>query len=178
MTDAAPDGRGARALNEALTGLDRAKDELRTVSFLMQPPLLDECGLATAMRSYAEGFGRRSGLAVTVEAPATDPVLPRAIETALFRVVQEALTNVHRHANSPTALVRLRIAQGTVLLQIEDAGVGMATGKPVSPGVGIAGMRARVRQLGGDLSIETGSGVTRVRATMPLPLALQSAPAA
>ncbi len=178
MTGAAIDERGARALNEALMGLDRAKEELRTVSFLMQPPLLDECGLATALRSYAEGFSRRSGLAVTVEAPEADPVLPRAMETALFRVVQEALTNVHRHANSPTALVRLQITQGGVVLEIEDAGVGMAKGGPVSPGVGIAGMRARVRQLGGDLSIETGSGATRVRATLPLSFALPSVTAA
>lgn len=178
MTGAASDGRGARALDEALMGLDRAKEELRTVSFLMQPPLLDECGLATALRSYAEGFSRRSGLAVTVEAPETDPLLPRATETALFRVVQEALTNVHRHANSPTALVRLQVTQGAVVLQIEDAGIGMAKGRPVSPGVGIAGMRARVRQLGGDLLIETGSGATRVRATLPLPFALPSATAA
>ncbi len=175
---AVTEGRGAHELAEAQAALDRAKEDLRTVSFLMQPPLLDECGLATALRVYAEGFGHRSGLAVTVEAPEIDPVLPRAVETALFRVVQEALTNVHRHANSPVARVRLQVSPTEAMLEVEDEGVGMAAGSPATPGVGIAGMRVRVRQFGGNLSIATGAGLTRVRVTVPLTAKPQSAVAA
>jgi signal transduction histidine kinase len=162
------DPRCAPELEEARAALDRAKDELRTVSFLMQPPMLDECGVVTALRVYVEGFSRRSGLAIEIDAPDADPVLPRALESALFRVAQEALANVHRHANSTTARVRLRVIGTEAGLEIEDDGVGIAPGEQLHVGAGITGMRARVRQFGGDLSIDSRAAGTLVKVRIPL----------
>jgi signal transduction histidine kinase len=170
--------RCAPELEEARAALDRAKDELRTVAFLMQPPMLDECGVATALRIYAEGLGRRTGLAIEIDAPEGDPVLPRAVETALFRVAQEALANVHRHANSASACVRLRVTDTEVGLDIEDDGVGIASGERSHVGAGIIGMRARVRQLGGDLSIDARAAGTRVKVRVPVVACNHSSPGA
>jgi signal transduction histidine kinase len=172
------DGRSARELEEARSALDRVKEELRTVAFLMQPPLLDECGIVTALRVYAEGFSRRSGIEITVDAPDVDPTLPRAVETALFRVAQEALTNVHRHAHCTTGRIRLTITHQTVSMDIEDDGTGMPLGDRTPVGVGVTGMRARVRQLGGDFTMFSRQSGTKLRATIPLPALVQSQSAA
>jgi signal transduction histidine kinase len=163
------DGRSARELEEARAALDRVKEELRTVAFLMQPPLLDECGIVTALRVYAEGFSRRSGIEITVDAPEQDPALPRAVETALFRVAQEALTNVHRHANCTTGRIRLAATPQEIVLEVADEGRGMPSGDRTAVGVGITGMRARVRQLGGNLTITSAEAGTTLCVTMPLP---------
>jgi signal transduction histidine kinase len=172
------DGRSAGELKEARSALDRAKEELRTVAFLMQPPLLDECGIATALRVYAEGFSRRSGIEITVDAPDLDPTLPRAVETALFRVAQEALANVHRHADCTTGRIRLTAMQRGVSLDIEDDGSGMPLGDRTPVGAGITGMRARVRQLGGDFTIVSDRTGTKLRVTIPLPALVLSPSAA
>ena len=119
------DGRSAQDLAEARAALDRAKQELRTVTYLMQPPLLDECGIATALRVYAEGFSRRSDIDIVVDAPDEDPDLPRAVETALFRVAQEALTNVHRHAKCSSCRIRLAATARDISLEVADTGTGM-----------------------------------------------------
>lgn len=159
---------GGTEIKEALAALDRAKDDLRTVSFLMHPPMLDECGIATALRIYAEGVSRRTGIAIQIDAPEGDPALPRAVESVLFRVAQEALANVHRHAKSLTARVRLTVTDTTVGLDIEDDGIGIARGVRPGLGVGITGMRARVRQLGGELSIDNHGVGTRVGVRLSL----------
>ena len=166
-------GLGASDLAEAQASLKRAREELRTVAFLMQPPLLDERGLLSALRLYAEGFADRSGVEVTVEGPDVDPLLPRAVETALFRVVQEALTNVHRHAASPIARVVLRVTPTQASVEVIDEGCGL---QDAPPGAGIAGMRARVRQLGGDLAIDDGAGRTLVHARIPISAGRQTTP--
>jgi signal transduction histidine kinase len=168
------DGRSAKELEEARAALNRVKEELRTVAFLMQPPLLDECGIATALRVYAEGFSRRSGLEVSVDAPDRDPVLPRPVETALFRVAQEALTNVHRHANCRNCRVSLSTTAREVFLEVVDKGSGMLPGNRPSIGAGITGMRARVRQLGGNLTIASDAKGTKVQVALPLPAAVVS----
>lgn len=160
-----------QALAEASAAMARAKEELRTVSFLLQPPLLDECGLVVALQVYAEGVARRSGIAVTVETTSAAPSLSRPVETALFRVVQEALANAVSHGEAAGVTVRIALEGDAIAVTVSDDGKGMACREDGMPGaaegVGIAGMRARVRQLGGELAIDTGPGGTTVTARMP-----------
>src|SRR5947207_11407047 len=138
---------------------------IRTISYLLHPPLLDEAGLSAALQWYVEGLTARSEIRVDLEVPDTFDRLPRDLETAIFRVVQECLTNVHRHSGSPVAKIRLRRSASDVQLEVRDEGKGIppeklsemaATG---APGVGIRGMRERIHQLGGRLEISSdGSG--------------------
>jgi PAS domain S-box-containing protein len=166
--------RGRSALGEAERLADQCARELRTLSYLLHPPLLDEMGLAAALRGYIDGFSKRSGVEVILDMPEDIQRLPREVETTLFRIVQESLTNVHRHAGSPTAHVRLALEPGAIRLEVADQGRGLVphetNGTPDLEhdlGVGIAGMKERVRQLGGQLELDsTDTGVT-VRATLP-----------
>jgi PAS domain S-box-containing protein len=167
---------GDRALLvETIELADRTMNGVRTMSYLLHPPLLDEVGLVSAIRWYAEGFEHRSGIRVSVDLPAL-PRLAVDVETALFRVVQEALINVHRHAHSRTAHIRA-IPDGEVLLEISDEGCGIPADvltrihRGGVPGVGLAGMRERFRQLGGELEIVADAHGTRIRAHVPLPTA-------
>jgi PAS domain S-box-containing protein len=137
--------------------------EIRTASYLMHPPLLDEIGLVSALRWLADGLRRRSGIETRLELPETMDRLPRDHELAIFRVAQEALTNVHRHSGSRSAVIRLFEAGGAVVLEVEDAGQGMPDADGTL-GVGLAGMRERMRQLGGTLTVRSGSDGTCVRA--------------
>jgi signal transduction histidine kinase len=163
--------------------LQQSISEIRTVSYLLHPPFLDEAGLALAVRNFVEGFGERSGIAVDVELPPEMHRLPADAELALFRVVQEALTNVARHSGSATALIRLarerRAGREMAVLTVEDAGRGMpdlggTRGRPVGrnrppgSGVGLASMRERLEQLGGRLEIRSAVGRTVITATVPV----------
>lgn len=155
--------------------LDRALSEIRSTSYILHPPLLDRAGLLVALRSYTSGFAKRSGLDIALDIPSRRRQLPQDVETALFRVMQEALANIHRHSGSSTARVRLRIGQSKAVLQIEDDGKGFAEALPHSSGddlqavgVGIPGMRARMRQLGGTLTVRSGAHGTVVSASVPL----------
>jgi two-component system NarL family sensor kinase len=147
--------------------------EIRMASYLLHPPLLDELGLLSALRWLADGFHQRSAIEVRLDLPQTMERLSRDNELCLFRVAQEALTNVHRHADSPWVTVRLKVQSNSVMLEIEDAGRGMqhaddaeTPGSTPSLGVGLAGMRERMRQIGGTLSVESTSQGTRVRSTL------------
>jgi len=146
--------------------------EIRTASYLLHPPLLDELGLASALRWLADGLRARSTIDVRLDLPSQMDRLPPEEELALFRVAQEALTNVHRHAASPWAQIRLQVRPQYVVLEIEDAGRGIATdpGDPASGGarlgVGLAGMRERIRQLGGVFSVASTAAGTCVRTTI------------
>jgi len=148
--------------------------EIRTLSYRLHPPMLDQAGLVPALQWYIEGFAKRSGIEVGLVTPQEIGRLPQEVEADLFRIVQEGLANVHRHSGSSTATVRLDQSGQHLALQIKDQGRGM--GKTVlaeangteSLGVGIRGMRERLRQLGGKLEIEsTGQGTT-VTAIVPL----------
>jgi PAS domain S-box-containing protein len=146
--------------------------EIRTASYLLHPPLLDELGLLSALRWLADGFRERSAIEVLLDLPEAMDRLSPDDELCLFRIAQEALTNVHRHAASPWVAIRLRVQFNCVMLEIEDAGRGLprAYGIDVEEppvGVGIAGMRERIRQIGGTLSVESTATGTRVRATIP-----------
>lgn len=159
-----------QALADAAAALARANRELRTVSFVLQPPLLDECGLVVALKVYAEGVARRSGIAVSVEAPKVAPLLSRSTETALFRVVQEALANAVSHADATTVRVRITGDQDTISVEVTDNGKGLVAGRDgasgTAEGVGIPGMRARIRQLGGEFTVGTGPEGTTIRARL------------
>lgn len=141
------------SLNKRITG------EIRTLSYLLHPPLIDECGLAPAVKWYAEGFAARSGINISVECDPDFPRLAPEAEIALFRVVQESLTNIHRHSNASRGTVRLRRTDAEVILEIEDSGKGLTPSlaesgsSDISLGVGILGMRQRLRQLSGTLEI-------------------------
>ncbi|WP_230168621.1 ATP-binding protein [Roseomonas sp. CECT 9278] len=169
-----------QALADAADALTRAKAELRTVSFLLQPPLLDECGLVVALRLYAEGVARRSGVAIIVEAPPVAPKLSRSAETALFRVVQEALANAVSHGEARNIRVRIIVHEDGLTVAVIDDGHGMMQGAHgvVSEGVGLSSMRARVRHLGGDLSIASGPSGTVVTASLPLTARVVDQPSA
>lgn len=163
-----------KPLEESLAMVDQCLSEMRTLSYLLHPPLLDEIGLAPALRWYVNGFTRRSGIAVNLHISEEVGRLPSDIETAFFRVIQESLGNVHRHSGSKTAAIKLRRAREDVVLTISDSGAGIRTTSPGkssaamrSPGVGIAGMSARLRQLGGKLEVRSSHRGTTIRAVVP-----------
>jgi len=167
-------GRGA--LSESVELIDRSIAGVRTLSYLLHPPFLDESGLLAAVRWYVRGFADRSGIVVDLDVPPALERLPKDLESALFRFVQEALTNIHRHASSVTACIRLRTERDSVALEITDQGRGMSadvrssvTAGSGAPGVGLAGIRERLQQLGGVLDIDSNDRGTTLRATVPLP---------
>ena len=150
-------------------------DDIRTMSYLLHPPLLDEMGLAPALRWYVEGFAERSKIAVDLECSKDFGRLSREVETAIFRIVQECLINIHRHSGSATAAVHVAWLDGDVRLEITDHGKGispqmrdqMEAGGTV--GVGVRGMRERVRQLGGSLKISSDDEGAGTRIVVRLP---------
>jgi PAS domain S-box-containing protein len=162
-------------VDESVSLADRSMSEIRTLSYLLHPPFLDESGLLLAVRWYSEGFAKRSGIAVDLDLPAEFPRLSRDDETAIFRVLQESLLNVHHHSQSRTASVHLGAEGERLILQVADRGRGiprevlsrlMTSGGGV--GVGVAGMRERLEQLGGTLAITSGDQGTTVSAELPL----------
>jgi PAS domain S-box-containing protein len=145
--------------------------EIRTISYLLHPPLLDEVGLAAALHDYVDGFSERSKIQTAVDCPSLMPQLPREIETSIFRIVQECLTNVHRHSQSKTARVRLVAENGHVMVEVKDSGKGIHAQDFASSGrvgVGIGGMRERVRQFGGKFEVQSDTNGTTVTAAFPI----------
>jgi signal transduction histidine kinase/FixJ family two-component response regulator len=163
-----------RALADTMELARKVEKQIRTLSYVMHPPLLDELGLGAALRWYAEGFMKRTGIEVEVAAPETAPRLTPERETGLFRVVQECLANVLRHSGSERARIRLHFSKGAAEVSIRDYGKGIptgrleGTGKGQSLGVGIAGMRERLQQLSGNLEIHSSSKGTLVLARVPM----------
>ena len=165
-----PENEGVRTIiGDMSSALQEAQIQIRTLSYLLHPPWQErEGGLENAIRRYLEGFGQRAGLQVEMRADGPPCRLDRARELALFRILQEALVNVHRHAHAQTVLVELTNRISEVTFQISDDGRGFSSrdGGPAEPGVGILGMRARIAQLGGELNIDTGSAGTTLRAKL------------
>jgi PAS domain S-box-containing protein len=155
--------------------LEQATREVRTMSYLFHPPMLEEMGLKSAVQSYLEGFRQRSGIHIDFQVDPDFCRLSSDTELVLFRVLQESLTNVHRHSESPTAQVWLRIEDQAVVLEVLDQGKGVPAAilefrndSIGTLGVGLRGMNERLRQLGGKLELVSSSVGTRVRATVPL----------
>jgi signal transduction histidine kinase len=171
----------ANAVNDSAALVQELSREVRTISHLLHPPLLDEAGLASALHWYVEGFAERSKIKVDLEIPADFERLGRESETAIFRTVQECLTNIHRHSESPTARIRMAASDGYVCVEVEDRGKGIPPEKQFelastgTPGVGIRGMRERLRQLGGSLDIHSNGKGTLIVARLPLAVAVTSA---
>jgi signal transduction histidine kinase len=155
--------------------LHEAVASTRSISYLLHPPLVDELGFVLAARSYLEGFSSRSGVKVTCELPEDGERLPRDLELTLFRVLQEALTNIQRHSKSTTAKVEFKADGKFASLRIQDHGVGLplairqnSAGNGTNVGVGLAGMRERVRERNGRLEIRSDSSGTCISATFPV----------
>ena len=163
-------GRKAVAENQAM--LSEISREIRTMSHLLHPPLLDEMGLVPALQSYVDGYSARSNITVDLTIPRDFGRLAQDTEIVCFRIVQECLTNIHRHSKSSTAAISLRHKEGSVLVEVRDQGKGIAPQRLAElrssgGGVGLAGMRERVRKLGGALEIRSDSSGTWVTAKLP-----------
>jgi signal transduction histidine kinase len=161
-------------MEESVRLLEQLQKEIRTTSYLLHPPLLDEAGLYSALSWYVEGLNKRSGVQTTLEIAPDFGRLPRDIELVVFRVVQESLTNIHRHSGSKTAMIRIARHEGTITVEVQDQGKGIPPERLVEiqsegSGVGIRGMRERLRQFNGELRIDSGESGTRVWATIPIP---------
>jgi signal transduction histidine kinase len=148
--------------------------DIRTMSHLLYPPLLDEVGLQSALTEYVNGFAKRSGILVSLDLPAAIKRLDRDYELSLFRIVQESLTNIHRHSGSKTASIRIVREDGAFVLEVRDEGRGMPPERlseiqSRGSGVGIRGMRERALQLSGTLSIESDGSGTRIHVVIPTP---------
>ena len=164
----------ARCVEGSSSLIEQAISEIRTVSHLLHPPLLDEIGLESALTEYVHGFGERSNIRMTLDLPEKLGHLPRDYDMCVFRIVQECLTNIHRHSGSATAQVRLSRNQHELQLEVADQGRGIGpeiqekffAGK--STGVGLRGMRERVRQVGGSLKIESNGSGTSILVMLPI----------
>ena len=163
------------ALRQNTELIEQLSKQTRTISHLLHPPLLDEIGLLPAFRMFAEGFGERSKVKVTVELSPEIGRLPPTVEISIFRIVQECLTNVYRHSGSKTAVIRIMPTRDKSLsVQVCDEGKGIPFDHRVSVlvgnnhGVGLSGMRERVRELGGTLDIQSNENGTTVTALLPV----------
>jgi signal transduction histidine kinase len=161
------------ALSECVSLAQQSMRELRTLSYQLHPPMLDELGLLPALRIYAEGFSKRSGMQVQTELPSTHPQLPKELETAVFHVVQEGLTNAQRHSASPWAKIGLSVSPAGLRISVENVatttpqltnhGATLGTG-----GVGMRSIQERVEHFGGHLALHSDQNRTVLEATFPL----------
>ena len=155
--------------------LEKSITETRTLSHLLHPPLLDEAGFASAASWFVNGFSQRSGIPVSLDLPPDMPRLSESVEIALFRILQESLTNVHRHSQAPSAEIKVESDAEQITMEITDHGRGMPArvlqqlqGDGTKLGVGLAGMRERVHELGGSFEVTSNQGGTTIRASIPL----------
>jgi signal transduction histidine kinase len=163
------DSRAQRALGESEVLAEQCLREIRTVSYLLHPAELDQLGLQPALVRYIDGFVQRSGIQIELDITSDIGRLRPEIEMALFRIVQESLTNIHRHSGSRTAIVRLIRGPSDITLEVKDNGIGMSHN--ATPGVGIASMRERAQQLGGWFELSSESDGTKLKAVIPLSVA-------
>lgn len=163
----------AKSASENVAIVRQMSTELRTLSYLLHPPMLDEVGLKSALRWYVDGFAERSSIKVSLELSDDLGRLPREMEIALFRVIQECLTNIHRHSGTAKAIVQLRSVDGAVTLAVKDEGTGIAADRlskiasARGHGVGIRGMQERVKNLGGELGLSSDARGTEIKVVIP-----------
>ena len=163
--------REGKEIEEMVQQLHR---EIRTTSYLLHPPLLDECGLVSALKLYVEGLAERSPMAITLDVADNVGRLPSDMELAIFRLVQECLTNIHRHSGSNTAMIRLAREGENVRTEVQDHGKGISPERlseiqSRGSGVGIRGIRERIRQFHGEMKIESNGSGTTVIVSIPMP---------
>jgi signal transduction histidine kinase len=163
-----------KLMNDLGALMDAALQEIRTASYLLHPPLLEEAGFASAARWFVEGFSKRSGIQVSFDTDIDGERLPRNVELVLFRVLQESLTNVHRHSGASSAEIHFAKQPGAMRLEIRDNGRGLPPERlrnfqerQAPSGVGLAGMRERMGELGGRLEIASSAEGTQVTAVLP-----------
>ncbi len=167
------DGPGLRAISENSAMVDQISREIRTISHLLHPPLLEAAGLVSAIRWYVDGFSERSSIKVALDIPEKFGRLSDEMEIAIFRMVQECLTNIHRHSGAASATIRMHEEDHQVFVEVQDGGKGISLEKQMDlsssgrTGVGFRGMRERLRQLGGTLEIRSDGAGTLVTATLP-----------
>ncbi len=169
------DSMQAKVLSDSVALVEQCERETRTMAYLLHPPLLDQVGLLSALRWYVDGFAARSGIDTRLDVSPEFTRLSPELETTLFRIVQESLTNIHRHSGSPEASIRLTANAHWICLEVRDQGHGApperlqhGSGKEAVLGMGIAGMNERVRQFGGKLTLSTSDHGTTVTATLPI----------
>jgi len=174
--DAALQGDGLRSrMADTINLVVQCTAEIRTLSYLLHPPLLDEVGLGSAIAWYVEGFADRSGISVTLDIPKSLPRFLPELETAFFRIVQQSLANIHRHSQSKVAHIHLVSEDSQLKLEISDQGCGFdaetlarfrRTGQ--LPGMGISGMRERVNALHGTFDVASSASGTIIRVSVPV----------
>ena len=173
LADSSPSLR--ERLDDSIDLVDRCTSEIRTLSYLLHPPLLDELGLTSALSWYVEGFAKRSGIEVALDIPGNAPRFSPDVETAVFRIVQQSLANIHRHSGSKVARIRLLHRADHWAIEISDEGCGFApeilskfrqSGQ--LPGVGVSGMRERINSLGGTFDIVSDATGTTVAVKLPV----------
>jgi signal transduction histidine kinase len=175
LSPMATEARENLLVSESLRAVEECLSETRTISHLLHPPLLDEAGFASAARWYCEGFAERSRIQVDLEVPPDLGRLDRDVETTLFRILQEALTNVHRHSEGSMVRIIVQLDAEEVRLQISDNGQGIPEERlrrlredDSVTGVGLAGMRERVRELGGSFALQSASPGATITVTIPV----------
>jgi PAS domain S-box-containing protein len=169
----------AKSIQDAESLVQHLYKEIRTTSYLLHPPLLDESGLSSALNWYVQGLKERSGLDVDLRIPEGFGRLPADVELVIFRIVQESITNVHRHSGSKSAAIRVAREVDKISVEVQDQGRGMLPEKLAEiqaqgSGVGISGMRERLRHFGGELVVDSNGSGTKVYATLPLTTSLTS----
>src|SRR5262249_30472709 len=142
--------------------LDQGLAQTRNISYLLHPPMLEDVGLMPAVKWLAERFSKRSGIQVVAELPDKRARLPRDVELAAFRIIQEAPTNIEKHSNSKNAIVQLTVSAHDLQVAVIDHGTGISADATNRPGVGLFGMKERVRNLSGNLDIDSSSAGTTV----------------
>jgi signal transduction histidine kinase len=166
---------GTRLLKDSKQLIEQLSGDVRTISHLLHPPMLDEAGLGAALRIYVDGFSKRSGIEADVLVPRDLPRLSQELEISVFRIVQESLTNVHKHAEAKTVKISIEHSLTGLTVSVVDDGKGLLNGHAV--GVGLAGMQERVRQLQGTFQVLSGETGTSITATFPTPELAHSASA-
>jgi len=168
------DAKGAKAVAETIALVEEIDRQIRTISHLLHPPLLDEAGLGSALRCYVDGFSERSKISVDLSIPSDFGRLPHDMEIAIFRIVQECLTNIHRHSGSTTATINMVAEDSRIVVRVQDKGKGIPLKRQQElnstdrTGVGFRGMRERIRQLDGSFEIQSDANGTVIVANLPL----------
>ena len=184
--DEPANSRRALAVSDASAMIERALQQVRSISHLLHPPLLDEVGLSSAIAWFLEGFTKRSGIGTHLDMhPAEFPRFPVELETAVFRIVQEALNNVFRHSGARNSWIALQQQDGRLIVSVRDDGKGINMNvvdcRPDSIGVGIGGMRQRVKEFGGELILQNCNPGTLLEASIPtgncVPAVVSASPA-